>query len=67
LFITYGDKEKLKEKAVWFLRNVHPHAPRKAVKLEEPNDNEIIWGEITPHTIPQLRHLMKKVYVPFLN
>lgn len=35
--------------------------------MEEANDNEIIWGEITPQAIPQLRHLMKKIYVPFLN
>jgi dynein heavy chain len=33
LFLTYGDSEKLKEKAVWFLRMTPEH--RKNVNLQE--------------------------------
>ena len=49
LFITYGDTEKLKEKAVWFLRMTPDN--RKQVNLTESNDNEVIWGEISPYCV----------------
>ena len=46
LFFTYGESEKLKEKAIWFVRMLPDN--RKSVNLNETSDNEVIWGEITP-------------------
>jgi dynein heavy chain len=37
------------------------------VRLEEPSDNEVVWGEITVNTIPHLNHLMEYIYAPFIE
>lgn len=65
--MTYGDTEQLKEKAVWFLRNQAPDSKKKAVNLNEQCDNDVIFGEITPNTIPQLNQMMENVYCPFIT
>jgi dynein heavy chain len=64
LLLTYGDTDKLKDKAVWFLRISSPAENKKRYNfLEDGNDNEIIWGETNPNTILQLSCVMDRVYV----
>lgn len=65
LFTTYGDSEKLKDKAVWFLRMTPEH--RKNVNLQEQSDNEVIWGEVSPQCVQQLNNLMENVYFPLID
>ena len=67
LFITYGDKERLKDKAVFFFRNQAPGVPCKPIKLEDATDGDVICGEITCNTIPHLNHMMEYVYSPFIE
>lgn len=67
LFLTYGDKEKLKDKAVYFFRNLPPYAKKKPIALNEPSDNDVLWGEITLNTIPHLNHMMEYLYNPFIE
>ena len=64
LFINYGEPEKLKEKAVWFIRMLPEH--RKTVNLQEITDNEVLWGEVSPHCVAQLNNLMENVYYPMI-
>jgi len=52
----------LKDKAVWFLRILPPDAKRKPLSL-----TELIWGEITPNTVPHLNSLMENVYSQFIS
>jgi len=52
LFVTFGDTEKLKDKAVWFLRITAPDNKRKINLLLEGNDGEIIWGELSTNIVP---------------
>jgi hypothetical protein len=33
LFLTYGDSERIKDKAVWFLRNLPENKKKVTVKL----------------------------------
>jgi len=52
LFLNFGDTEKIKDKAVWFLRVSSPAENKKKFNfLEDGNDNDIIWGETNPNTI----------------
>lgn len=44
-----------------------PDAKRKPLSLTVEADNELIWGEITPNTVPHLNSLMENVYTHFIN
>ena len=46
LFITNGDSEKLKDKAVVFLRNLGDQEGRRGVKLDEDQDSEVLFLEV---------------------
>jgi len=37
------------------------------IRTEEPTDNDIIWGEVTPNTIPHLNHFMEYIYSPAID
>jgi dynein heavy chain len=65
LFFTYGDTEKIKDKAVWFLRNLPEN--KKSVNTSEANNEEVLWGEITPNPVKILNHMMEMVYDPMLS
>lgn len=62
LFFTTGDIEKIQEKAVWFLRIQSPADERDEKKPLVDNENDIIFGEITPNTIPMMNSLMESMY-----
>lgn len=65
LFITQGDTERLKEKAVYFIRNLHEN--KKNVNLQESNDNEIVTGELHSNVLLQLNNMMELVYFPMIE
>ena len=63
LFVTNGETDKLKDKAVYFVRS----PDTKQVRVDESNDTSIWFGEITPNCIHQLSLLIKSVYHPLLR
>ena len=64
LFITDGESEKLKEKAVYFYRNV-PEG--RSINLSEVLDQDVIFGEISPNTIVQIEGVMSNIYDPLID
>ncbi|KAL4479549.1 hypothetical protein ABPG72_018535, partial [Tetrahymena utriculariae] len=63
LFLTTGEIEKIQDKAVWFLNIQNPadHL-KKSKQKQDVYDNDIIFGEITPNTVPLLNALMENLY-----
>ena len=47
LFVTSGETDKLKDKAVYFVRA--PDA--KQIRVDDANDSTVWYGEITPNCI----------------
>jgi len=64
LFITDGESDKLKEKAIYFFRNL-PEG--RAVNTGESYDNEVLFGEVSPNTIVQIDGVMSNVYEPMIG
>ena len=65
LFLTYGDTQKIKDKAVWFLRCL-PET-KKQINSAEFNNDEVMFGEITPNPVIILDKMMDMIYEPMLN
>lgn len=61
LFLTYGDTQKIKDKAVWFLR------AKKEISTTEFNNEDVMFGEITPNPVIILDRMMEMIYEPMLN
>jgi len=64
LCITDGESEKLKEKAIYFYRNL-PEG--RSVNTHEGYDNEVLFGELSPNTIVQIDGVMNNIYEPMIN
>jgi len=64
IFVTDGEHEKLRDKAVYFFRAV---AEGKAVNLDNPCDHEVLFGELLPNTVIQLDSLVNNVYEPLIQ
>lgn len=47
LFVTTGETDKLKDKAVYFVRS----PGTKVIRQDEASDNSVWYGEITPNCI----------------
>ncbi|KAL4465245.1 hypothetical protein ABPG74_001959 [Tetrahymena malaccensis] len=63
LFLTTGEIDQIQDKAVWFLNIQNPAEHQKTSKQQQNfNDNDIIFGEITPNTIQLLNALMESLY-----
>jgi len=65
LFITNGENERLKDKAVYFIRNL-PEG-KKSVELTESNDNQVIFGELSPNILQQLNNTLDMGYQPMIE
>ena len=65
LFITYGDTEKIKDKAVWFLRNLPEN--KKKIDFNQGSNEEVLFGEITPNPVRVLNFMIENVYDPLIN
>jgi hypothetical protein len=63
-FVTDGEKIKLKGKGVYFVRTT---PPKKAINLMNGNDNDILFGEISQHTVTSLDTIINKVYKPLVD
>lgn len=64
LTVTDGEELKLKGKGLYFIRTT---PPGKAVNTNGTSDNEILFGEISEHTITSLNILVNSVFKPFVE
>jgi len=60
-FITDGEKLKLKGKGVYFMRTKAP------VSTSGTSDNEVLFGEISEHTVFTLNTIVNNVYKPLVD
>lgn len=65
LFLTYGDTERIKDKAVWFLRNLPEN--KKKININETNNEEVLFGEVTPNPVRVLSYMIEYIYDPLIN
>jgi dynein heavy chain len=63
-FVTDGEKVKLKGKGVYFVRTA---PPGKAINVASANDNEVLFGEISEHTVTSLNTIINQVYKPLVD
>jgi hypothetical protein len=59
-----GEKEKIKGKGLYFVRTTPPH---KAVNPNNGNDNEVLFGEISEHTVTSLNIIINNVFKPLVD
>jgi dynein heavy chain len=62
--VTDGEKIKLKGKGVYFLRTT-PQG--KALNLNTASDNDVLFGEISEHTVTSLNTIINQVYKPLVD
>lgn len=62
LVVTEGDKVKLIGKGVYFMRS----NTSKAVNVGTSNDSDVMFGEISEHTVNSLNTVVNKVYKPLI-
>jgi len=62
--VTYGDGVKLRGKGVYFLRNTKPGT---AINPQGTSDEQVLFGEISEHTVGVLRTLINNIYKPMLD
>lgn len=62
-FVTDGEKVKLKGKGVYFLRT----NPGKPINVMNSYDNEVLFGEISSHTVTSLNTIINQVYKPLVD
>lgn len=63
-FVTDGEKVKLQKKGVYFVRT---NPPGKPINLMNGNDNEVLFGEISSHTVTSLNTIINQVYKPLVD
>jgi hypothetical protein len=63
-YVTDGEKEKLRGKGVYFMRCT---PPGKGVNSTGQNDNEVLFGEISEHTVITLNTMVNNVYKPLID
>jgi len=63
LFVI-GDNVKLRGKGVYFMRNTKGGAPTPATATTDEN---VLFGEISEHTVGVLKTLINNVYKPMLD
>lgn len=60
LFITTGESEKLKEKAVFFTKFLGE--TKQKINIQEANDGEVLFGELSPNCLMQLNNALELTY-----
>jgi dynein heavy chain len=63
-FVSDGEKIKLKGKGVYFVRTT---PAGKQINLNSANDNEVLFGEISEHTVTSLNTIINQVYKPLVD
>jgi hypothetical protein len=61
--VTDGDGVKLRGKGVYFMRNTKAGA---AINATGVNDEQVLFGEISEHTVGVLKTLINHIYQPML-
>lgn len=64
LIYLIGEKEKIKGKGLYFVRTTPPHKP---VNANGANDNEVLFGEISEHTVTSLNIIINNVFKPLVD
>lgn len=64
LILTNGENVKLEKKGVFFIRNTEPGVPAKVDKIDS---NDVLFGEISPETLEQLKATISNVLSSFMN
>jgi hypothetical protein len=59
-----GEKERLKGKGIYFVRTTPPGKP---VNPNGSNDNEVLFGEISEHTVTSLNVIINNVFKPLVD
>ena len=59
-----GSDQKIIGKGVFFLRNVKPGT---AISGQGTNDEQVLFGEVSEHTVSALKTLINNVYKPMLE
>lgn len=62
--VTDGEKVKLKGKGVYFVRTT---PPKKPISSGNMNDNEVLFGEVSEHTVTSLDTIINQIYKPFIE
>lgn len=60
---SIGEKEKLKGKGIYFLRTT-PNG--KPVNPNGANDNEVLFGEVSEHTVTSLNTIINSIFKPLV-
>jgi hypothetical protein len=63
-YVTDGEKFMLKGKGIYFVKTTPPGKP---INVNGQFDNEIIFGEISEHTVTALNTIINQVYKPFVE
>jgi len=67
LFLTFGENERLTEKAVFFSKFTQQDGVRKDVNLTIDNDPEVSFGELSKNCLLQLNNVMEFAYQPMIE
>jgi len=59
-----GEKERLKGKGLYFVRTTPPGKP---VNPNMGNDNDVLFGEISEHTVTSLNVVINNVFKPLVD
>ena len=60
--ISFGEKERLKSKGVFFLRPLG-----KAVKLDSATGDDLLFGELAPNPLESLDATLARIFLPYLS
>ena len=63
-FAVTGESCKLRGKGVYFLRNTKDNA---AINQTGTTDEQVLFGEISEHTVGVLKTLINNVYKPLID
>ena len=64
ILVTTGEQERLKGRAVFFLRTV---AADKAIKVDVTSDGDLLFGEMSGNPLESLDTSLGSLYLPFLK
>jgi hypothetical protein len=64
--VSDGEKVKLKGKGLYFVRTTDPDS-LKDISKAPGNDNDVLFGEISQHTVTSLNTVINQVYKPLVD
>ena len=64
IIVTAGEQERLKGRAVFFLRTLPAD---KAIKVDIATDNDLLFGEMSGNPLESLNTSLGSVFLPFLK